>query len=161
MFQTNTIHPSSFQRTHLRRGTTTVEAALGLAVVCTIIIGFMDFSIASFRSQVLNHVAHRIARSAIVHGSYASANWQGGIWGPESRTLLLADDDPVAEVGRQLSSGLRSEDISIEIQWPNGSTSPGNPVLVETRMDWSPMLFSRFGFNIMTLRGRSSQVIQH
>jgi hypothetical protein len=144
-----------------RRGATLVEAAIALGVVCTIIIGFLDFTIAAFRSQVLNHVAHRVARSAVIHGSFAPDQWSGGKWGPSGTITSLGADDPIAQVAQTLSSGLRGSDVVIELTWPDGTNTPGSPVQVETRMDWAPMFIERFGYGIITLRGRSSQIIQH
>lgn len=144
-----------------RRGATLVEAAIGLCIVCTIIIGFLDFTIAAFRSQVLSHVAHRIGRSAAVHGSYAPTQWAGGKWGPAPVVMTLDADDPIAAVGRTLSAGLRGELVTIEVTWPNGTNTPGSTVSVETRMEWSPMVLQRMGIGILTLRGRSLQRIQH
>lgn len=160
------IKPSAFDLKvtrcrHTRRGVTLVEAAISLGFICTLIIGCIDFSIAAFRSEVLNHVAHKVGRSAVIHGTYAPTSWNGGPWGPsEIETTMLATD-PVASVASGLKTSLNHASVTIKVIWPNGKNAPGNPVLVETRMTWSPMFLESMGIGVLTLRGRSYQIIQH
>lgn len=144
-----------------RRGITLVEAAISLGFICTLIIGAIDFSIAAFRSEVLNHVAHRVGRAAVIHGTYAPTSWNGGAWGPSEIDTTMQATDPVASVVSGMKTSLNHAGVTIKVTWPNGKNSPGNPVQVETRMTWSPMFLESMGIGIMTLRGRSYQIIQH
>lgn len=160
------IRPNSIQQRSQavkgsRRAAALVEAAISMTVICAIIVAVLDFAIVSLRTETLNHIAQRVGRAAVTHGAYAKSNWQGGVWGPALYSTKLAGTDPVATIGKTLSAGLKHSDVTIELQWPSGKNQPGEPVVVETRMSWSPMLLGRFGFKLMTIRGRSYQVIQH
>jgi Flp pilus assembly protein TadG len=148
-------------RRNQRRGATLVEAAIALSAIITIIVGALDFSIAAYKSQVLNHIAQRIGRSAVIHGSLSNATWNGGRWGPSTITTNLSSTNPVATNGNTISSGLHKPSVTIELTWPNGNNNPGSPVIVQASMDWSPMLINRMGYHLITLRGRSYQIIQH
>ena len=153
----NTCKPHKVQR----RAATLVEAAISLSAMITVIVGCLDFSVAAYKSQVLNHIAQRIGRAAVIHGSLSHATWNGGPWGPNTITTDLTSTNQVAAVGNTISSGLKKSSVTIELTWPNGNHNPGSPVIVEATMPWSPMLIKTFGYQIMTLRGRSYQIIQH
>ena len=144
-----------------RRAATLVEAAIGLSAVITLIVGCLDFSLAAYKSQVLNHIAQRIGRAAVIHGSFSNTSWNGGHWGPATITTDLNSADPVATVGHTISSGLHKSSVTIELTWPNGNNNPGSPVIVQASMKWSPMFINMFGYQLITLRGRSYQIIQH
>ena len=146
---------------HARRGITLVEAAISLCFICTLIIGCIDFSIAAYRAEVLNHIAHRVGRAAVIHGSYAPANWNGGAWGPTGAVTTLSGTDPIASVSSAMKTSLKNTGVTIQVTWPNGTNAPGSPVLVQTSMVWAPMFLESMGFGIITLRGKSYQVIQH
>lgn len=144
-----------------RRGTTLIEAAIGLWFTCTVIIGCIDFSMATMKTEALNHVAHRVGRAAIIHGQFAPANYNGGKWGPTSESTLMNSASPIAGVARQYRAGLKPDLVTIHVSWPNGNNNPGSAVLVETSMNWGPVFLDQLGFGIVTLRGRSYQIIQH
>lgn len=144
-----------------RRAATLVEAAISLSAVIAVVVGCLDLSLAAYKSQVLNHVAHRIGRAAVIHGSFSNASWNGGPWGPSTITTNLNSADPAATIGNTISSGLNKSNVTIELNWPNGNNHPGSPVIVQASMEWSPMLIKIFGYQLVTLRGRSYQIIQH
>jgi hypothetical protein len=144
-----------------RRGTTLIEAAIGLWFTCTVIIGCIDFSMAAIKTESLNHLAHRIGRVAIIHGKYANATFNGGPWGPAPVVTTLDGSSPVAMSASQFRSGLKANAVTVNVSWPNGNNDPGSAVLVETSMSWGPVFLDQLGFGIVTLRGRSYQIIQH
>lgn len=146
---------------HARRGTTLIEAAIGLWFTCTVIIGCIDFSMATMKTEALNHVAHRVGRAAIIHGQFATANYNGGAWGPTTDTTLMNSSSPIAGVAKQYRAGLKPDLVTIKLSWPNGNNNPGSAVLVETSMKWAPVFLDQLGFGLITLRGRSYQIIQH
>ena len=152
---------NSIRKKSCRRGITLVEAAISLAFICTLIIGALDFSIASFRSELLNHVAHKVGRAAVIHGTYAPSGYNGGTWGPSGVVTTLKGTDPVAGSVSSMKSSLNHVDVTILVTWPNGTNTPGSPVVVEARTSWAPMFLESMGFGVMTLRGKSYQVIQH
>lgn len=152
---------NSFFAGHARRGTTMVEAAISLGFICTLILGCIDFSIAAFRSESLNHLAHRVGRAAIIHGTYAPTGINGGPWGPTGVTTHLNSSDTIATVAKNYGAGLKASAVSVHVTWPNGDNKPGSPVAVETSMSWSPMFLESMGFGVFTLRGKSYQIIQH
>lgn len=144
-----------------RRGTTLVEVAISLTILMMFLIGILDYSLASFRIQLLSHVAHRVAREAAVHGPRAIPTWRGGVWGPLPFTTTLADSDPVAEIGRTVSAGLDPAEVTVNITWPNGSNAFGSQIVVEASMEWTPSFFGPIGGGSMTLSGRSVQNVVH
>jgi len=152
-------HPSRC-KSH-RRGTTLIEAAIGLWFTCTVIIGCIDFSMAAIKTESLNHLAHRIGRVAIIHGKYANATVNGGPWGPSSIVTTLDGSSPIAVVASQFRSGLKANTVTVNVSWPNGNNDPGSAVVVETSMSWGPVFLDQLGYGIVTLRGRSYQIIQH
>lgn len=144
-----------------RRGTTMVEAAISLGFICTLIIGCIDFSIAAFRAEALNHLAHRVGRAAIIHGTYAPTGISGGAWGPAGVTTTLSGTDSIATLAKTYGAGMNASAVSLHVTWPNGDNKPGSPVLVETSIAWSPMFLESMGYGVLTLRGKSYQIIQH
>jgi hypothetical protein len=155
------VHSQKQARFHSRRGATLVEAGIAMTVLMMFLIGILDFTLASFRIQMLNHVAHRVAREAAIHGPRAVPGWRGGIWGPTTFVTTLAAADPAADVGRTVSAGLNADAVTITIEWPNGNNAVGSPVVVETAMDWTPSFMRPLGLSVMTLRGQSRHVIVH
>ncbi len=144
-----------------RSGAVIVEAAISLTLFCLFLVFMLDFTLASFRTQMLNHIAHRVGREAIIHGPNVRSTYRGGVWGPNTFTTTLDASDPVAVVARTVSAGLPQQDITITVSWPSGSNAIGSPVLVEVELPWSPSLARPFFSGVMTLQGRSRQFIAH
>ena len=144
-----------------RRGTTLIEAAIGLWFTCTVIVGCIDFSVATMRTEALNHIAHRVARVAIIHGKYAPSTYNGGSWGPTSVSTTMSGANAIATTANKYSCGLKPSAVNITVTWPAGNNNPGSAVVVETSTTWSPVFLGKLGYSLVTLRGKSYQIIQH
>lgn len=155
-FRSNPIHCG-----RLRGGAVTIEAAIALSLFCIFLVCMLDFTLASFRSQMLHHIAHRVGREAMVHGPGAKSTWRGGPWGPTTVTTTLAGTDHVAAVARTVSAGLPRNEVTITLTWPAGNNAVGSPVLVVAELPWTPSLIRPLSLNVVTLQGRSRQYILH
>lgn len=144
-----------------RRGATLVEAAISLILLLTVLIFLLDFAIASFRSQSLNYLADRLARTAAVHGPKAVAGWNGGTWGPTTMTTKLSGSDNLAAIARSLTSTLPNDAVTLTVSWPSGSNAIGQPVVVTAEMNWTPSLIRPMIQSVMTLRGVGYHRIAH
>ena len=155
------------QRTNLIRftgrssGAVLVEAAIALSLFFLFLVSMIDFSIASFRSQLLSHIANRVGREAIIHGPGVKNSYRGGQWGPGTYTTTLAATDPVAQVAQTVSAGLPREEVSITLTWPAGNNHVGSPVVVTVEMPWTPSLLRPASITVVTLHGISRQYIAH
>src|SRR4051812_47653674 len=69
-----------------RRGATLAETTLVLVAFLTLILGMLDLGLAVFRQQLVSRAARGAARLAIVHGSVAPSDFNGGPWGTATIT---------------------------------------------------------------------------
>lgn len=142
-------------------GAVLVEAAIALTLFFLFLVSMIDFSIASFRSQMLSHIANRVGREAIIHGPGVKSTYRGGQWGPASFSTTLAGTDPVAQVAQTVSAGLPRDEVSITLTWPSGTNQVGSPVVVTVEMPWAPSILRPMSVSIVTLHGISRQYIAH
>lgn len=150
-----------YPKTGHRHGAVAVEAAISLSLFFMFLISMLDFTLASFRSQLLNHIAHRVGREAAVHGPNVNSNYRGGQWGPATFTTTLAGTDPVAVVARSVSAGLPRDEFTITLSWPAGNNHVGSPVLVTVELPWTPSMLRPMSLSVVTLHGISRQYIVH
>ncbi|MBI1324647.1 hypothetical protein GC170_15875 [bacterium] len=149
------------RRNRSRRGAALVEAAISLSVLLTFLIFLLDFSIAAFRSEALNYLADRVARTAAVHGPKALSSHDGGPWGPITVTTTLSGSGTIANIARRHGTGLPSDEVTLTVTWPSASNAAGEPVVVTAEMPWTPSLLRPMTMSILTLRGVSRQIIVH
>jgi Flp pilus assembly protein TadG len=142
-------------------GAVLVEAAIALSLFFLFLVSMIDFSIASFRSQLLSHIANRVGREAIIHGPGVKSTYRGGQWGPGTFTTTLSGTDPVAQVAQTVSAGLPRDEVSITLTWPAGNNQVGSPVVVTVEMPWTPSLLRPMSVSVLTLHGISRQYIAH
>lgn len=142
-------------------GAVIVEAAIALSLFLMFLVSMIDFSIASFRAQLLSHVANRVGREAIIHGPGVKSSYRGGQWGPGTYTTTLAGSDPVAQIAQTVSAGLPRDDVEITLTWPAGNNHVGSPVVVTVEMPWTPSLMRPLSLSVVTLHAISRQYIAH
>ena len=161
-------------RNESRRGTTLLEAVLTITALLTLILGTIDLGMAVFRQQVLSQAARQGVRKAIVHGKLAPSGWNGGPWGPSSSYPTLTDPttwtytvnannstDYIAQAIKPSLSGMDTSQVTITVQWIDGSNSPEKRVRVTLATTWQPLLFFIFGNQTVPLGASSTMPIAH
>lgn len=151
------------RRTRQRRsGAVLVEAAISLGVLMTFLVFLLDFSIASYRSEALNYLADRVARTASVQGPKALSTLNGGTWGPTAVTTSLSGSHPIAVIAQNFNSGLPESEVTLHVTWPEtGGNAIGNSVVVTAELPWTPSILRPVTQSVITLRGVSRQTIMH
>lgn len=109
-----------------RRGAALVEGALVLGTLLTLVLGMFDLSAAVHRHNLLSEAARRGAREAIVHGQQAAP--ARDVWGPSEYSVTADASSAIAETVRPLLVGMQPEDVTITLQWPDGSNKAPNRV---------------------------------
>ena len=140
-----------------RRGASMVEMAIVLPVFLTLVLGMLDLSIAVLRTHVLANAAREGCRKAMVHGSLSVEEW-----GPATFSGTAdADGHPVVALVRPYLSGMDLSQVTIQVEWPEGSNGLEKPVRLTASMPYQPMMTFIFGNPTFTLRGSSTMPIVH
>jgi hypothetical protein len=149
-----------------------VEGAIILTTFVTLSLGMIDMAIAVFQYHLVSEAARQGARIASVHGSRAPAAWAGGPWGTSAYSGAgdAADTIPAAIRGSGALSGLNPKEVTISVQWPQGSNDaspalPGIPgsnnVEVTVSSEWAPLMLFLFGRRTVTLSATSVMPVAH
>ncbi len=142
---------------HSRRGAALVEMAFVLPVFIVLVLGMLDLGIAVFRSHILAHAAPEGSRRAIVHGSLSSETW-----GPTAfEGTADGDGHPLIPLIRPSLVGLDLSQVTVRIEWPEGSNALQKPVRVTLTMPYHPAMTFIFGNPTFTLQGTSTMRIVH
>ena len=107
-----------------RRGSTMVEAALGLTVFLTVVFGIMDFGRLNWQRTLLAHAARTGVRYAVVRGQNSG------------RTASSQD---VANVVKQQAVGLDPQTLQVTTTWAPDNR-PGSNVQVQVSYNFTPLL---------------------
>lgn len=155
----NSIARRSGQR---RSGAALAEAAISIGVLMTFLVFLLDYSVASYRSEALNYLADRVARTASVQGPKALSSLNGGPWGPTTVTTSLSGSNRIAVIAQNYNLGLPASQVTLTVSWPEtGGNAIGNSVVVTAEMPWSPSILRPLTQSVLTLRGVSRQTITH
>jgi Flp pilus assembly protein TadG len=149
-----------------------VEGALILTTFLTLSLGIIDMGIAVFQYHLVSEASRQGARMASVHGSRAPTTWGGGPWGTTAYSGAgdSSDTIPAAIRGAGALAGLNPEEVTISVQWPQGSNdafppSPGiagsNTVEVTVSAEWRPLMLFLFGKKTVTLSATSVMPVAH
>lgn len=136
-----------------RRGATLVEAAIVLPVFLTIILGLLDLAGAVYRHNLISEVARRGAREAMVLGGGAGPRRMP--LGPQTWTGTAASPGDVSEAVRPLLAGIAPADVSLRLEWPDGSNAAPNRVRCTATTQYQGATFVLTGWPI-TLRASST-----
>ncbi|HVK13545.1 MAG TPA: TadE/TadG family type IV pilus assembly protein [Gemmataceae bacterium] len=145
-----------------RRGAATTEAALVLPVFLTLVLGAIDVSVGVARYNSLSQAARHGARQAMVHGSKAPSEWNGGPWGPGPVDQpASAAGVPAVDADRPLLALCPLDESRVRVEWLDGSNEPGKPVRVTVTSTYRPMLTFLFGNPAIAITASSTMPIAH
>ena len=142
-----------------RRGATTIEGAIVLGVLLTLVTGMLDLAVAVFRQHQLSYAARGVCRTATVRGSEAGVL---GVWGPTTVGPVAASGTgPVPAAARTHLCALNPAAVTVRAEWPDGNNEPGSRVAVSLETTYQPTLTWLFGASPMKLRAASVMPISH
>ena len=156
-------------RLRKRRGATMVETVIVLSLLILLGYGLLDLGMALFRSHTLSNAAHQLGRQAIVHGALAD---QLGDWGPDTvhtvagAVAIEAEDsswEAIRETVRGSVAGINPDDVTIDVQWPDGGNDPreGDRVQVTVKTPFRPISTFLFGNPAFDLTASTTMSIAH
>lgn len=109
---------------HAEEGQSTVETALSLALLLTMLFGALAGGLMLYTYHYLSYAARVGNRYAMVRGS--SCDNSNGM--PDCPNVT---SDQVQTYVRSVHfAGIDSSALSITVTWPNGNDNPGSPVQV-------------------------------
>jgi Flp pilus assembly protein TadG len=143
--------------TNRRPGVTTVEAAIVLGVLFVLVFGMLDLGILVFRQHVLSAAARHASRNASLHGSKAVVPWGPVTAGPAA----ASDGAPAPTAVRPHLFGLNPAEVTVKVEWPDGSNEPGDRVRVTLTSDYQHIMATIFGATPRRLTVTSTVPISH
>ncbi len=147
-------------KSNQRRGAAALETAVIYLVFLTMLLGFLDLSLAVFRSHVCAQAARQGARMAIVRGALAPPELAE--WGPATYNSVANSGDAIAAAIQPfLDDVVDLGATTITIEWLDGNTDLESRVRVNISTLYSPFLTFVFGNPTWTLSGVSTMPIAH
>lgn len=128
-----------------RRGQSAVEMALILPVLLVVLMGIIEFSRALFTRSVLSNAAREGARYGIIHPTWAT-------------NADNADPDNIAARTKRLTTGLTQANLSVVVEFPDGSGTVGNRLRVTVSYPFRLIL--PFPVSAIVLRSSSTMRIE-
>lgn len=116
------------ERSRLRRGAAMVETALVLSAWMILLLGTLDIGMILFRHTVMQQIAERAARLAMIRG--ANSTPQIASWGPATVRVRLHQSDPVANLLRPSTCGLTPSGFEVLLEWTDGGNQRDQRVTV-------------------------------
>lgn len=98
-----------------RTGATLIEGAFCLAVLFFMVVGMLEFGVASLRRNLLREGASRVARAAMLRGR----NTDLDEWGPAHLEMNADDEDPITAALRPALATMSPADVAIVVDWPD------------------------------------------
>lgn len=141
-----------------RHGATMVELAIVLPIFLILVFGMLDLSIAVFRWHMLANAAREGARKAIVHGAMAPESWGPA---PITTTADQTTAHPIVPILQPFLVGNELADVTIVVEWPEGSNALEKPVRVTLRSPYRPVAGFIFGGTPFNLEGSSTMLIMY
>src|SRR5690606_14470208 len=136
-----------------RGGAALVEAAIVLPVFLMLVLGLLDLAGAAYRYNLVSELARRGVREAIVHGSQAPPKRVA--LGPQTWTANAAATGDVPTAIRSLLAGINPAEVTIRLEWPDGSNAPENRVRCTVSLPYRGATFLLSGRQL-TLRSTST-----
>jgi Flp pilus assembly protein TadG len=116
-------------------GSVALESALVLVAVLTMVFGLVEFCILSYILTVLSGAAKQGVRYAMSHGTDSNI-----CSGPSSGCTDSTGSNVVSAVNAYLGNYLRTTTgISVQVSYPDNSSSPPSRVMVSVNYAYQPM----------------------
>lgn len=101
-----------------RGGTTTVETAVTLVLLLSVLFAMLDLGLLVFQSNMLSLAARRLTRESIVRGSAIDPS---STWGPNLVAGSAADGTAVAQVVSPYCVTMNKSHVMVTLSWPDGT----------------------------------------
>lgn len=139
-------------RAALRRegGQALVEFSLVSLVFFMLIFGMIDVGRAVWNYNTLAQATREGTRYAIVHGANSS----------DPSGPVSDNENKIEDVVEKFASGLDLDELDVDVAWPNGANSDGNPVTVTSEYTYQP-IFNFLGILSFTMSSSSTMDITY
>jgi hypothetical protein len=138
-----------------------VESIITTTVLMMLVLGTVDMGVGIFRMHLVSEAARQGARRAVVQGSVALSNLNGGPWGPISFSGAGNSSDPKVTSISPFLTGLDLTNTTINYTWPDNSNAAEKRVTCQVTTKWHPLIAWIFGSSVRTLTGESTMLIAH
>lgn len=141
-----------------RSGAVTVEAAISLLVLLSILFAMFDMGLMVFQSNLLSLAARRAAREAIVRGSGIDP---ASAWGPNQVTATASDGSAVAAIVSPYCVTMKTSGVNIVMTWPDGTNQVDDQVTVKLSYQRSAMTPLTSWMGTIKLNANATMQIVH
>jgi Flp pilus assembly protein TadG len=120
---------------HEDEGSVALESALVLVAVLTLVFGLVEFCVLAYTLTVLSGAAKQGVRYAMSHGTDSNT-----CSGPSSGCTDSTGSNVASAVNAYLGNYLRTTTgISVQVSYPDNSSSPSSRVMVSVNYAYQPM----------------------
>src|SRR5262249_53282463 len=123
-----------------RRGGALVESIITTTALMMLLLGTVDMGVGIFRMHLVSEAARQGARKAIVQGSLAPSNLNGGPWGPTGFSGTGSSSDPKVTSISGFLTGLDHTNTTISYTWPDNSNAAEKRVTCQVTTNWHPLI---------------------
>ncbi|UUO07227.1 pilus assembly protein [Blastopirellula sp. J2-11] len=139
-----------------RQGTAMIEGVFCLVVVFFMLVGMLEFGVASLRRNLLRDSASRVARAAVLRGEKSDFSE----WGPNRVELTAAADDSIAVAIRPSLATMAPEDVRIIVDWLDGDNLTDQRVNVIVEYDHDFLFGNIWMINQLNLKAETQMRIE-
>lgn len=143
----------------LRRGVALVEAAVVVPAFLLVVLGMLDFGLATLNRNNLSFAATRLCRAAIVRGEKSAP--ERTPWGPAAYIGTAAGADEIASVIRPHLAVMSPAQVRIRLEWLDGSNARDQRVRATVEYEQTWICGGLFGMAPSTQQAVSVMPIQH
>lgn len=136
-----------------------VEAAIVIPAFLILVLGMLDFGLATLNRNNLAAVANRLCRAAIVHGEKASP--ERTPWGPTTYQGTAADANEMADVIKPYLAVMNPSQVQVRLDWLDGSNARDQRVKVTVNYEQKLICGGLLGMVPWTQQAVSIMQIQH
>lgn len=136
-----------------------VEAAVVVPAFLMLVLGILDFGLATLNRNNLAAVANRLCRAAIVRGEKSSP--ERTPWGPQTFQGTAADGNEVAGVVKPYLAVMKPSDVQIRLDWLDASNARDKRVKATITYDQKLICGTLFGMTPWSQQAVSIMQIQH
>lgn len=136
-----------------------VEAAIVMSTFIMLTLGAIDLQVGVYRHNALAQAARHGIRQGIVHGALATPAMT--VWGPASYSGTADDGSPYANSVQPMLVGIPLGQVTIAVQWLDGSNALGSRLRYTLTSPYKPLLGVFVGYPTFKLEGSSTMSISH